>query len=408
MKKSQPTTNTKPSQPSKPKPVLNKPSPEPKKTAQIIEKKPVNKTNATANIVPNDKANVVLNQEIINSAIDAHNNLRKLHNAPPLKHNAELSKIAQVYADHLAKTDTFEHSKNTYNGKWMGENLSMCMGMAMTGEGMSQRWYDEIKNYNYEKPGFGMKTGHFTQVVWKGTEEVGFGVAKSKTGKFYAVGNYYPGGNMMSAFEENVLPLSKPGKKEGEEVKIEKDDIEVKNVKANMKKQIVIDNEEKKIEVKTEKKTTGTLDLAFINEAIAKHNVYRKIHGAPELKHNEELSRIAQGYAEKIVASGEFEHSKNQYENQPMGENLAMCFGKKMTGEMMTTMWYNEVKAYNYQKPGFQGGTGHFTQVVWKETREAGFGLGITKDGKYYAVGNYFPAGNYQGQFKENVMAPKK
>ena len=99
------------------------------------------------------------------------------------------------------------------------------MGMAMTGEGMSQRWYDEIKNYNYEKPGLGMKTGHFTQVVWKGTEEAGFGVAKSKTGKFYAVGNYFPGGNMMGAFEENVLPLSKAVKKEGEEVKIEKDDV---------------------------------------------------------------------------------------------------------------------------------------------------------------------------------------
>jgi hypothetical protein len=46
-------------------------------------------------------------------------------------------------------------------------------------EAATQAWYDEIKDYDWENPGFSMETGHFTQVVWKGTTKVGFGYAQS-------------------------------------------------------------------------------------------------------------------------------------------------------------------------------------------------------------------------------------
>ena len=50
---------------------------------------------------------------------------------------------------------------------------------------------------------------------------------------------------------------------------------------------------------------------------------------------------------------------------------------------------------------------GHFTQVVWKASREAGFGKAKTKDGKCFVVGSYRPAGNLIGSFVENVP-PRK
>lgn len=46
--------------------------------------------------------------------------------------------------------------------------------------------------------------------------------------------------------------------------------------------------------------------------------------------------------------------------------------------------------------------TGHFTQVVWKATKR----LGCGQAGKF-VVCNYYPAGNVQGQFRDNV-APAK
>lgn len=69
-------------------------------------------------------------------------------------------------------------------------------------------WYDEVNEYNFDKPGFNKKTGHFTQVVWVSSLNLGCGLAISENKKVYAVCNYSPPGNLNSieAFKNNVLP----------------------------------------------------------------------------------------------------------------------------------------------------------------------------------------------------------
>jgi hypothetical protein len=47
--------------------------------------------------------------------------------------------------------------------------------------------------------------------------------------------------------------------------------------------------------------------------------------------------------------------------------------------------------------------TGHFTQVVWNSSTKLGMGLALSS-GKLYCVGQYSPAGNYEGQYKQNVL----
>lgn len=140
-----------------------------------------------------------------NEALQLHNTLRAKHKAPPLKINKKLNDIAQKYAEYLAKNDIFQHSQNKMDGDDLGENLYMCGGIPITGKAMTQSWYDEIKDYNFNKPGYNSKTGHFTQVVWVGSNEVGFGAAKSKKGHYYGVANYYPPGNFINQMKENVL-----------------------------------------------------------------------------------------------------------------------------------------------------------------------------------------------------------
>jgi hypothetical protein len=81
-------------------------------------------------------------------------------------------------------------------------SLKECLGVNAT-----LAWYDEIKDYDFSNAGFSSETGDFTQVVWKGTENVGFGFAFTSNRKnVYVVAQYTPAGNVEDNFEKNVLP----------------------------------------------------------------------------------------------------------------------------------------------------------------------------------------------------------
>ena len=69
---------------------------------------------------------------------------------------------------------------------------------------------------------------------------------------------------------------------------------------------------------------------------------------------------------------------------------------------------YEEVckPGYNFGSSSGSGGTGHFTQVVWKGSTVLGIGKAdAEKNGMYctYVVGRYKEAGNFMGKYKENV-----
>lgn len=161
-----------------------------------------------------------------------------------------------------------------------------------------------------------------------------------------------------------------------------------------------LDNKEKVIyELSEEEKDK------FINEALESHNRYRKRHNSEPLKLNKDLCEIAQEYAKKIAESNNFIHSGNKYNDKPLGENIFMSNHFPISGKFTTDNWYNEIKNYNFDDPGFKEGIGHFTQLVWKSTSEVGFGIEVSTDGFYYVVANFFPAGNINSPqyFQDNV-----
>merc|ERR1711965_34700 len=100
-------------------------------------------------------------------------------------------------------------------------------------------------------------------------------------------------------------------------------------------------------------------------------------------------------------------------ERKGAGENLYYACGvglsKKPVEEhykKATDAWYKEVcnPGYKFETEAPAGGTGHFTQVVWKGTQKLGLGLAIgPKNGLdcVYVVGRYLPAGNMIGKYKE-------
>lgn len=89
------------------------------------------------------------------------------------------------------------------NNKY-GENIFWVSAGSPDGTVATKAFYDEIKDYNFDNGGFSMATGHFTQVVWRGSKNLGIGIAKSGKGGTYVVANYDPPGNYYGQFKENV------------------------------------------------------------------------------------------------------------------------------------------------------------------------------------------------------------
>ena len=87
----------------------------------------------------------------------------------------------------------------------MGQNIAYKSGAELSAQDAASQWYDEIKNYDFSQPGFASNTGHFTQMVWADTTQMGAGRAVKGTST-YVVANYLPPGNITNQgyFEKNV------------------------------------------------------------------------------------------------------------------------------------------------------------------------------------------------------------
>jgi len=136
--------------------------------------------------------------------VDAHNAVRAKNCAAPLTWSPQIAKVAQAWADQLkAKGCVFGHSGNMK----YGENLGAGSIGALDPESTVAMWYDEIKLYKFPEGGFSMQTGHFTQLVWTDTRQVGCGHVQCKGNDIF-VCNYDPPGNYEGEYRTHVLPTT--------------------------------------------------------------------------------------------------------------------------------------------------------------------------------------------------------
>src|SRR5262249_26727591 len=131
--------------------------------------------------------------------VDAHNRVRAKHCAPPLRWSATVAASAQKGASHLRDAGcALAHSGGRYGANLAPGTAGMLDAPAVVG-----MWYDEIKRYSFRNGGFSMKTGHFTQVVWRETTQLGCGRTQCG-GIDLWVCQYDPPGNVQGQFRENV------------------------------------------------------------------------------------------------------------------------------------------------------------------------------------------------------------
>jgi len=113
----------------------------------------------------------------------------------------QLASKAQQWANNCK----FQHSGGSLGP--FGENLAAGTGSSYNIQAAIKSWTDESKDYNPSNP----VASHFTQVVWKGSTQLGCAVAlcdgifSASFGKAkYFVCEYSPQGNIIGEFPQNV------------------------------------------------------------------------------------------------------------------------------------------------------------------------------------------------------------
>jgi len=137
----------------------------------------------------------------------------------------------------------------------------------------------------------------------------------------------------------------------------------------------------------------------FQRDCIRQHNIYRHQHRACRLVWSEELSRAAAAWADHLATTNTLQHSTDK----EFGENLACAKGYDLRGDKVAEMWYDEVKDYNFETPAYNAKCGHFTQMIWRDTKELGVAKTTASDGVQYVVARYSPPGNVVGEFKNGI-----
>lgn len=149
-------------------------------------------------------APAVTTADFAKAVLDAHNAARAAIPVAPLAWSDKLAGEAAAWAAHLAELGHMQHSAHSARGN-EGENLWMGTAGAYTPGEMVQTWVDEKKDFHYgpfglsgDKPGPQPVVGHYTQVIWRTTTQLGCATAAAGTWTIL-VCRYAPEGNLVGA-----------------------------------------------------------------------------------------------------------------------------------------------------------------------------------------------------------------
>ena len=139
----------------------------------------------------------------------------------------------------------------------------------------------------------------------------------------------------------------------------------------------------------------GSLSCDEINQVLARVNAIRDEVGVPHLSWDCSLAEGSQSWAVELSKKGTLEHSRGNY-----GENLYWSSTSNSTVIDGVNAWYAEKPNFVYGKSDWcKNGTvcGHYTQLIWEDTKYIGCGI-VRGSGGTYVVCRFYPPGNVIGQ----------
>lgn len=170
-----------------------------------------------SNAIPDGQRQLHDTRPISNSArfagtLQAHNIVRRSHKLAPLAWSDSLAAYAQQWANHLASTSNCQMRHRPTSGRFKqeyGENLwwaspriwsdGITEVQKITIGRVVKDWADEKPFYNYRNNSCksGEQCGHYTQLVWRETTEVGCAYQQCSDKSQLWVCNYNPPGNYI-------------------------------------------------------------------------------------------------------------------------------------------------------------------------------------------------------------------
>jgi pathogenesis-related protein 1 len=127
----------------------------------------------------------------------AHNEVRADVGVPGMTWNPALASLA---AGFIADCQ-FEHSSSGERSgvagfEYIGENLYSSGGFQPTGQDVTDAWASEKAMYNYDNNSCSGVCGHYTQIVWRDSTDLGCAMQACGNG-FIVSCEYGPGGNFV-------------------------------------------------------------------------------------------------------------------------------------------------------------------------------------------------------------------
>ncbi len=139
----------------------------------------------------------------------------------------------------------------------------------------------------------------------------------------------------------------------------------------------------------------------------AAHNTIRSELGIVPLAWSDTLAEYARARAVGLAKTGcrmRHEPSGRYGENLYWASAVRWSNGKRETQNIsarhVADSWAQEEKDYNAQTKKCRKGAvcGHYTQMIWRDSKEIGCGMATCTDKGQIWVCNYNPPGNYIGQ----------
>jgi uncharacterized protein YkwD len=143
----------------------------------------------------------MMNASFVKDTLALHNGERARMGVAPLAWDPELARAAAAYAAELAAKNDFRHSPLSARPN-QGENLWMGTRGAYNTHEKYDGWLSEKSLYragvfpNVSRNGNWAAVGHYTQMVWSGSQRVGCAISSSDSSEVL-VCRYFPAGNVM-------------------------------------------------------------------------------------------------------------------------------------------------------------------------------------------------------------------